>query len=158
MANGIPSRRWQLSTPRGNAAGAFDKQGHRREVDARTHLQRGHQPQLLVGDPQSFAAGRKTLTVAECARIASTRSAAASGMCSQLSKTNSRTLPSNAAATLSFRLFPGCWVRPSTAGSATAANSKTQAPSGNSSARRAATSVARPALPTPPTPVNVTNR
>ncbi len=44
---------------RGNAAGAFDKQAHRRGVDARTHLQRGHQPQLLVGDPQSFAAGRQ---------------------------------------------------------------------------------------------------
>ena len=45
---------------RGNVAGAFDKQGHRRGVDARTHRQRGHQPQLLVGDPQSFApAGRQ---------------------------------------------------------------------------------------------------
>ena len=44
---------------RGNAAGAFDKQAHRRGVDARTHRQRGHQPQLLVGDPQSFAAGRQ---------------------------------------------------------------------------------------------------
>src|SRR6478672_3020657 len=39
------------------------------------------------------------------------------------------------------------------AGSATAANSKTQTPSGNSSARPAATSVARRVLPTPPTPV-----
>ena len=42
-----------------------------------------------------------TRTVAECARIASTRSAAASRTCSQLSNTNNRTRPSNAAATLS---------------------------------------------------------
>ena len=57
----------------------------------------------------------RILTVADCARIASTRSAAASRTCSQLSNTNSRTLPSNAAATLSATLFPGCWVMPSTA-------------------------------------------
>ena len=44
------------------------------------------------------------------------------------------------------------------AGSVTAASSKTQTPSGNSSASRAATSIARRVLPTPPTPVNVTNR
>jgi hypothetical protein len=42
--------------------------------------------------------------------------------------------------------------------SATAASSKSQTPSGNSSTRRAATSNASRVLPTPPTPVNVTNR
>jgi len=85
------------------------------------------------------------------------RSAAASRTCSQLSITNSRTLPSSAAATLSLMFLPGCWVMPSTAatasGSATAASSKTQTPSGNSSASRATTSVASRVLPTPPTPV-----
>ncbi len=50
----------------------------------------------------------KTFYVAECARIASTRSAAASRTCSQLSNTNSRTLPSKAAATLSLTVLPGC--------------------------------------------------
>ena len=44
------------------------------------------------------------------------------------------------------------------AGSATAANSKTQTPSTNSSANCVATSIASRVLPTPPTPVNVTNR
>ena len=98
--------------------------------------------------------------------MASTRSAAASRTCSQLSNTNNRTLPSNAAATDSLTVLPGCWVMPSTAatasgtaaGSATAASSKNQTPSGNSSARRAATSKARRVLPTPPTPVSVTSR
>ncbi len=98
--------------------------------------------------------------------MASIRSAAASSTCSQLSNTSSRTLPSRAAATLSATLLPGCWVMPSTAatasgtaaGSVTAANSKNQTPSGNSSPSRAATSVARRVLPTPPTPVNVNNR
>src|SRR6516165_983467 len=108
----------------------------------------------------------KILTVADCARISSTRSAAASRTCSQLSNTNSRMRPSNAAATDWPTLLPGCWVMPSTAatasgtaaGSATAASSKNQTPSGNSSTRRAATSNASRVLPTPPTPVNVTNR
>src|ERR1700736_1613082 len=62
--------------------------------------------------------------------------------------------------------FPDCWVMPSTAatasgtaaGSVTAANSKNQVPSGNSSLSRAAASKARRVLPTPPTPVNVTSR
>ena len=69
-------------------------------------IQRGHQPQLLVGDPQSFAAGSQDRTVAECARIASIRSPAASRTCSQLSNTNNRTRPSNAAATLRSRSCP----------------------------------------------------
>ncbi len=90
----------------------------------------------------------RNFTVAERARIASIRSAAASRTCSQLSKTNSRDRPSSAAATDSLTVLPGCWVMPSTAatasgtdaGSVTAASSKTQAPSGNSSASCAATS------------------
>ena len=43
-------------------------------------------------------------------------------------------------------------------GSVTAASSKTQTPSGNSSREFAATSSASRVLPTPPTPVNVTSR
>jgi hypothetical protein len=109
---------------------------------------------------------RRRDLAATLARRQRTRSAAASRTCSQLSNTNNRTLPSNAAATLSATVLPGCWVMPSTAatasgtaaGSATAANSKTHTPSGNSSASRAATSNASRVLPTPPTPVNVTNR
>ena len=83
-----------------------------------------------------------------------------------MSNTNSRTLPSNAAATLQSTVLPGCWVMPSTAatasgtaaGSVTAASSKTQTPSGNSSARPRRDLGARRVLPTPPTPVSVTNR
>ena len=63
-------------------------------------------------------------------------------------------------------VLPGRRAMPSTAatasgtaaGSVTAANSKNHTPSGNSSANRAATSIASRVLPTPPTPVNVTNR
>ena len=59
--------------------------------------------------------------------MASTRSAAASRTCSQLSNTNSRTRPSCAAARLSLTLLPGGWVTPSTAAAAsgTAAGSPT---------------------------------
>src|SRR6478752_3199003 len=64
------------------------------------------------------------------------------------------------------RLLPGCWAMNNTAatasgtaaGSATAPNSKTHTPSTNSPANCLATSKARQVLPTPPTPVNVTNR
>ena len=45
-------------------------------------------------------------TVADCARMASIRSAAASSTCSQLSNTNNRTLPSKAAATAHSRSYP----------------------------------------------------
>ena len=108
----------------------------------------------------------RIFTVADCARMVSIRSAAASTTCSQLSNTSSRTVPSSAAATDSLTVLPGCWVMPSTAatasgtaaGSVTAASSKTHTPSGNSSASCAATSSASRVLPTPPTPVKVTNR
>ena len=93
-------------------------------------------------------------------------SAAASRTCSQLSNNRSRDLPSKAAATLSATLRPGCWVMPSAvatasgtaAGSPTAASSVTNTPSWNVNADRAANSNARRVLPTPPTPVSVTNR
>jgi hypothetical protein len=35
----------------------IDEQGHRGRVDARADVQRGHRPQPLVGDAESFAAG-----------------------------------------------------------------------------------------------------
>ena len=117
------------------------------------------------GTPSPSRLVARIFTVADWARMASIRSAAASSTCSQLSSTNSRTRPSNAPATDSLTLLPGCWMMPNTAatasgtaaGSVTAASSKTQTPSGNSSARLAATSNARRVLPTPPTPVRVTN-
>ena len=98
--------------------------------------------------------------------MASIRSAAASRTCSQLSNTNSRTLPSSAAATLSAMVFPGCWVMPSTAATAsgTAAGSATAAKFEKPNAVRELIDQprcdlrARRVLPTPPTPVNVTNR
>ena len=58
----------------------------------------GHNCSSATPNPSRLVANIRT--VAECARIASTRSAAASRTCSQLSNTNNRTLPSNAAATL----------------------------------------------------------
>jgi len=87
---------------------------------------------------------------------AATYAAYRGGQLRQLSNTNNRTRPSNAAATDSLTVLPGCWVMPSTAATAsgtaarsvTAASSKTQTPSGNSSARCEATSVARRILPT----------
>ena len=179
MASGIPSRRRQISTTAA-ASSAVATEKRAATLRARStnrvtaaesmparDLQRGHQPQLLVGDPQPFAAGRqhphrRRVRQDRLDQIALRRRRT----CSQLSNTNNRTLPSNAAATLPATVLPGCWVMPSTAatasgtaaGSPTAASSKNQTPSGNSSASRAATSVARRVLPTPPTPVNVTNR
>ena len=178
MASGIPSRRRQIST---TAAASSAVATEKREATLRARSTNrvtaaesmpaptssegtSHNCSSATPNPSRLVAN--TLTVAECARIASTRSAAASRTCSQLSNTNNRTLPSSAAATLSLTLLPGCWVMPSTAatasgtaaGSVTAASSNNQTPSGNSSASRAATSVARRVLPTPPTPVNVTNR
>ena len=125
----------------------------RRPARAPATAARRRPPALRGWWPRSF-------TVADCARMASTRSAAASSTCSQLSNTNSRTLPSSAAATDSLTLLPGCWVMPSTAatasgtaaGSATAASSKNQTPSGNSSASRAATSSRQAGLADPAHP------
>ena len=101
----------------------------------------GHSCSSATPSPWRLVA--RIFTVADCARIASMRSATASRTCSQLSITNSRTRPSSAAATDSLTVLPGCWVMPSTAatasgtaaGSATAASSKSQTPSGNSSAQ-----------------------
>ena len=112
MANGIPSRRRQIST---TAAASSAVATEKREatlrarstnrvtaaesMPARTSSEgTSHNCSSATPNPSRLVA--KTLTVAECARIASTRSAAASRTCSQLSNTNSRTRPSNAAATL----------------------------------------------------------
>ncbi len=107
-----------------------------------------------------------TVTLSVASRILPMMSAAASRTCSQLSNSSSRTRPSNADATLSATLSPGCWLRPRTAatasgtaaGSVTGPSSIIHTPSGNSGCRRAATSCARRVLPTPPTPVRVTRR
>ena len=57
-------------------------------------------------DPRLLARALRSL--AEAARIASTRSATLSTTCSQLSNTNSRDRPSKADATDSLTLLPGC--------------------------------------------------
>ena len=177
IANGIPSRRAQISTTAPGSAPVSEISGataaarcmNRVAAAASTPLSTssdgtGQSCSSATRKPSRLVA--RIFTVAERARIASIRSAAASRTCSQLSNTKSRDRPSNADATLPATLIPGCWVIPSTAatasgaaaGSVTAANSKSQTPSGNSSARCPATSSARRVLPTPPTPVNVTNR
>jgi hypothetical protein len=177
MANGIPSRRRQIST---TASASLALDSEKREatlwarstnrltaaesMPARTSSE-GTSHSCSSATPKPSRLVARILTVADCAKIASTRSAAASRTCSQLSNTSNRTRPSNAAATDSLTLLPGCWVMPSTAatasgtaaGSVTAASSKSQIPSGNSSPSGAATSTARRVLPTPPTPVRVTN-
>ena len=40
-----------------NGLSAFEEQAHRRRVDSRADVQRGYGPHLLLGDPESFAAG-----------------------------------------------------------------------------------------------------
>jgi len=158
MANGIPSRRLQISATAAASSGvASEKCGATLRARSTNKLTAAESIPALTSNegtghscssatPKFSRLVAKILTVAECARISSTRSAAASRTCSQLSITNSRTLPSSAAATDSLTVLPGCWVMPSTAatasgtaaGSVTAASSKNQTPSGNSSARRAA--------------------
>ena len=101
---------------------------------------------------RSSSRSRTSVTVMDCRREAA--NSIPNGM------------PSNGAATLSATLSPGCWVTPSTAaaasgtaaGSPTAASSITNTPSGKVSANRTANSIASRVLPTPPTPVSVTNR
>ena len=178
MARGIPSRRRQISmTAPASSAWSSEKRGATLRVRSTNRLTAASRcprrrparaPATVARRRRPILPGRwpESPRSADCARMASTRSAAASRTCSQLSNTNSRTRPSSAAATDSLTLLPGCSVMPSTAGttsgtatgSATAANSKTQTPSGNSSTRRAATSSTRRVLPTPPTPISVTSR
>ncbi len=103
----------------------------------------GHSCSSVTRSPSRLVA--RIFTVAEREKMASTMSAAAFRTCSQLSNTSSRERPSNAAATLSVSVIPGCWVMPSTAatasgtaaGSVTAASSITHTPSGKSGADRA---------------------
>ena len=73
MANGIPSRRRQISTTAATSSAlSIEKRGaklparstkriHRGRVDSPARSRRGHRPHLLVGDPQPFAAGRRSL-------------------------------------------------------------------------------------------------
>ena len=146
---------------------AFDEQQRRRRFDVAI-------PESSEGTVQSCSSlsarpsrlVARIVTVAECWKMFSISSAAASRTCSQLSKIRSRCRLSKAMAMLSVRLIPGCWMIPSTpatasgtaAGSPTAASSTRNAPSRKSIAERVATSSASRVLPTPPTPVRVTRR
>ena len=130
MASGIPSRRRQISTTaaaspssptvkRGDTccARSTNKATAAESTPAPTSSEgTGHSRSSAMPSPSRLVA--TILVVAEAARMASIRSAAASSTCSQLSNTSSRTLPSRAAATLSATLRPGCWVMPSTAATA----------------------------------------
>ena len=85
-----PHRRGQREARR-HALGAFDEQIHCGRVDSRADIQRGHRPQLLVGDPQPFAAGGQNL---HRRRLREDRPRPdprrRRRTCSQLSNTNSR--------------------------------------------------------------------
>ena len=111
IANGIPSRRRQIST---TAAASSAWPSEKREATLRarstnssTAAESMPAPTSSEGTSHSCSSATpspsrlvaRILTVAECARMASIRSAAASRTCSQLSNTNNRTLPSSAAAT-----------------------------------------------------------
>ena len=144
IAKGIPSSRRQTSSTAtassANGSPRPDSGRVRRTTPPPRRIQRRHRPQLLVGDADSFATGGQDF---HGRRRREDRLDQIGGgcrrTCSQLSKTNSRSLPSNAAATDSLTLIPGCWVFPSAAatasdtdaGSVTAASSKNQTPSGN---------------------------
>ena len=109
----------------------------------------------------------RTFTVADCPSMASSRSAAASSMCSQLSNTSSRRLPSSAAATVSAqnlaRLLGDAKHRSDRIGNRCRIGHvppvrKAIPRPVNSSCNVEATSSASRVLPTPPTPVRVTRR
>ncbi len=179
MANGMPSRRRQISTTASASPGWASEKSDTTlwarstkrftAADSVPELTSSdgtrHNCSSLTPNPSRLVA--RIVTVAEAARIASTRSATAvDNVLAVVEHQQPDSALQRGGDTDSATLLPGCWVMPSTAatasgtaaGSATAASSKNQTPSGNSSASRAATSSARRVLPTPPTPVNVTNR
>ena len=69
MPNGIPSRRRQISTtatgssetPGDNSFGALDEEGRGGGVGFGLRVQGRHRPQMFVGRPQAFPAGRENL-------------------------------------------------------------------------------------------------
>ncbi len=113
MASGMPSRRRQISTTAsasspGATAGATAEARSTNNVAALEWTSSdgtGQSCSSFSRSPSRLVA--RIFTVSERAKIASIMSAAASSTCSQLSNTNSRERPSNAAATLSARLMPG---------------------------------------------------
>ena len=118
MANGIPSRRRQISTTAAASSAVANEKREAtlwaRSMNRATAAESmpaptssegtGHSCSSATPSPSRLVA--RIFTVAECARIASIRSAAASRTCSQLSNTNNRTLPSSAAATTRSRSCP----------------------------------------------------
>ena len=181
MANGIPSRRRQISTtapasaPVASEIAGRNSCEHAQRTGSRRpsryplqHIERGHRPQLFVGDPQAFAAGGQDLHRRR-ARPGSPRSGRRRRRrtCSQLSNTNSRDPAlQRGRPRLLATLLPGCWVMPKHRRHGIGHRSRIshrgqfENPDavGELIGQRAATSSARRVLPTPPTPVNVTNR
>src|SRR5436190_1383906 len=145
---------------------AFDEQPCRRRLDSGFRVQGTNQTRLLLGDPKYFSAGghnpcRRGLSedcfdqvgrgIEHMLAIIKHQQPdpALQGGGHRLAHALARLLGhAQIAATASG----------TAAGSETAASSKTQIPSGNSSASRVATSNARRRLANPPTPVRVTNR
>ena len=120
MANGMPSRRRQISTTATASSGfASEKSGttlRARSTNRSTAAESmpaptssdgtGHSCSSATPNPSRLVA--RIRTVEERARIASIRSAAASRTCSALSNTSNRARPSNAAATDSLTVLSGC--------------------------------------------------
>ena len=178
MASAMPSSRWQISvTASVSSVPSSVKSGRTaraRSTKSATADDAAPACTSSVGtghalSARMLSASREvaiTLTVAARPRIVSTIAAAASSTCSQLSITISRRRPAKAIAKLSLTVNPACGVTPravataagTAAGSPTGASSTSHTPSANCGVRSAATWSASRVLPTPPTPVNVTNR
>src|ERR1700734_1736996 len=123
MASGMPSSLRQISTT-ASASPGWDNEKSDTTLWARSTKRftaADSVPELTSSDgtrhncssltPTPSRLVARTVTVAEAARIASTKSATLSTTCSQLSNTNNRTLPSTAEATDSVTVLPSCWVQ-----------------------------------------------
>ena len=177
IASGIPSSRWQISTTASSSSTGETPRAtaHARSTNSEAAAESGpvrtsrggtgQSNSSLIRNPSRLVA--RILTVSERAKIELDHvGSRVQHVFAVVEHQQPHDAPSNAAATLSATLSPACWVMPRTAatdsgtaaGSLTAASSMTHTPSGKLPAERAADSSASRVLPTPPTPVNVTNR
>ncbi len=173
IANGIPSSRpsdllyrvrlIERREVRRDSTGAFCEQRHCRRVDAASTSSERHWPHSLVCNTKSLTAGGKTLHRRRLARIASIRSAEASRRARSCRNQQPDSALLRSSHRVAHRSFPAVGDaqhrgdRVGTAADRTAANSKSQTPSGFRR-RSHCTSSASRVLPTPPIPVNVTRR